>query len=302
MTEHDQPPAPARKGLKALAIVLGWSVLFGLIAIGFALSLTFAVGLGVAGSVGGAGEWLGAIAPAQIVVQGGALLAGGLVASYLVGLRRLGMSLADLRWRGEGVGSMPRGFGIGLLYGIVPAVGVLVASVVVGDARWVADQGSLGSWAASGGAIGAVLAPAALAEEVLFRGVPLVLMAAVVGRGPAVALVAAVFGMAHFMNPGVTSLGVANVALAGVLLGTVFYGVGGIWSAFGAHLGWNATLASSGAAVSGVPFDVPFLDYEAGGPAWLTGGSFGPEGGILATVMLTAAVIVAVRRVRSAEE
>ena len=62
MTEHDQPPAPAGGGVKPLAIALGWSVLFGLIAVGFALSVTFLVGLGVAGSVGVAGEWLGAIA------------------------------------------------------------------------------------------------------------------------------------------------------------------------------------------------------------------------------------------------
>lgn len=297
MTEPGQPPAPA--WLKPLAISVGWSLLFGIIASGFAVSVAFVVGLAVAGSADGAGEWLTIIAPAQIIVQGGALLAGGLIASYLVGLKRLQLSLEHLRWRG--VGSIPRGFGIGFLFGAVPAVAVLVGSVAVGDAHWVSDEGTLASWVASGGAIGATLAPAALAEEVLFRGVPLVLMAAVIGRGSAVVSVAAIFGLMHFLNPNVTGLGVANVALAGVLLGTVFYGVGGIWSAFGAHLGWNATLASSGAAVSGVPFDVPFLDYQAGGPGWLTGGAFGPEGGLMATAMLSAAVIVAARRVRSVE-
>jgi membrane protease YdiL (CAAX protease family) len=261
--------------------------------------LTFVAGLGVAGSAEGAVEWLSVIGPAQIAVQGGALLGGGLVASYLVGILRLGMSLQDLRWRCAE--SPQRGFGIGLLFGMVPAVGVLLGSIIIGDARWVADQGNLVAWAASGGAIGAILAPAALAEEVLFRGVPLVLFAAVMGRGWAVVCGAIVFGVAHMMNPNVTGLGMVNVALAGVLLGAVFYGAGGIWSAFGAHLGWNATLASSGAAVSGVPFDVPFLDYEPGGPAWLTGGSFGPEGGLLATVMLAATVVVAVRWARRVE-
>ena len=296
MIEPGQQPASA--GPKPFATAVGWSLLFGIIAYGSALSVAFVVGLGVAGSARGAGEWLAVIAPAQILVHGGALLSGGLMASYLVGLKRLELSPEDLRW--SGVGSIPRGFGIGLLYGAVPAIGVLVGSVAVG-ARWVPDQGTLAAWMASGGAIGATLAPAALAEEVLFRGVPLVLIAAVLGRGSAVVLVAALFGSAHFLNPNVTGLGVANVALAGVLLGTVFYGVGGIWSAFGAHLGWNATLASSGAAVSGVPFDVPFLDYQVGGPGWLTGGAFGPEGGVMATAMLAVAVIVAARRVRSVE-
>jgi hypothetical protein len=44
-----------------------------------------------------------------------------------------------------------------------------------------------------------------------------------------------------------------------------------------------------------VPFQIPFLDYEAGGPAWLTGGAFGPEGGLASTLALTIAVLVARR-------
>ena len=59
-----------------------------------------------------------------------------------------------------------------------------------------------------------------------------------------------------------------------------------MWTAFGAHLGWNATLAALAAPVSGLPFDIPYIDYRMGGPAWLTGGAFGPEGGLLATVAL----------------
>ena len=58
-----------------------------------------------------------------------------------------------------------------------------------------------------------------------------------------------------------------------------------MWTAFGAHLGWNATLAALAAPVSGLPFDIPYIDYRMGGPAWLTGGAFGPEGGLLATAV-----------------
>jgi hypothetical protein len=35
-----------------------------------------------------------------------------------------------------------------------------------------------------------------------------------------------------------------------------------------------------------------------GGPAWLTGGAFGPEGGLLSTVAITSAIILAVQWVR----
>ena len=54
--------------------------------------------------------------------------------------------------------------------------------------------------------------------------------------------------------------------------------------------------AALGAPVSGLPFpDAPFLDYHPGGPAWLSGGSFGPEGGLLASATLVAATAAVIR-------
>ena len=60
----------------------------------------------------------------------------------------------------------------------------------------------------------------------------------------------------------------------------------GMWAAFGLHLGWNWTLAALDAPVSGLELHVPLIDYYPGGPAWLTGGAFGPEGGVLGTLAL----------------
>jgi hypothetical protein len=140
-----------------------------------------------------------------------------------------------------------------------------------------------------------VLAPAALSEEVVFRGVPLVLLAAVLGRGTAIVAIAIPFALAHLFNPNLTPLGVGNIALAGVFLGLAFYAPGGLWTAWGAHLGWNGLLACLDTPVSGVPFDIPALDYRPGEPTWLTGGAFGPEGGLAATLALTLAIAAAVR-------
>ena len=109
---------------------------------------------------------------------------------------------------------------------------------------------------------------------------------------------ALLFGLAHLANPGVTPLAVANIAAAGIFLGLAFYAPGGIFTAFGAHLGWNATLAALDAPVSGLPFTIPAIDYVAGGPAWLTGGAFGPEGGLTATTAIALACLATARWIR----
>ena len=114
----------------------------------------------------------------------------------------------------------------------------------------------------------------------------------------ATVLTALAFGWLHGNNPSVTPLGLVNIGLAGVFLAAAFWAPGGIWTATGAHLGWNALIVSLDAPVSGIPFAMPFLDYDPGAPAWLTGGSFGPEGGALATLTIVGATALAIRWTR----
>jgi membrane protease YdiL (CAAX protease family) len=159
----------------------------------------------------------------------------------------------------------------------------------VAGASWVPDQGTVTAWLGQSAKSALVLLPAAAWEELAFRGVPLVLLAAAFGRVPAVLLTAAAFAVLHGLNPSLTPLGLANIGLAGIFLAVAFWAPGGIWTAIGAHLGWNAVMASLDAPVSGLPFAMPFIDYAPGAPAWLTGGSFGPEGGVLATLTIAGA-------------
>jgi membrane protease YdiL (CAAX protease family) len=199
----------------------------------------------------------------------------------------LRLTLEDLRWRPfAGAG---RGFSLGLVLGALPAVLALGLSLVVGDARFLRDSGGPLGYLGVVGRTALILAPAALVEELIFRGVGQVVLARAFGRVPAILALSAVFALAHIFNPNTTSLGLANIALAGVFLGLAFYAPGGIWTAWGAHLGWNGTLAAMDAPVSGLPFRIPWIDYQPGGPAWLTGGSFGPEGGLLATAAIALA-------------
>ena len=133
----------------------------------------------------------------------------------------------------------------------------MMMGVFAAGAGWIHDGGSMGQWVGQVGKTVLILVPAALAEELMFRGLPLVVAARAIGRGRAIVLLSVLFALAHLSNPEVTAAGIGNIALAGIFLSLAFYSPGGMWTAFGAHLGWNATLAALAAPVSGLPFDIP---------------------------------------------
>src|SRR6266513_2900391 len=159
--------------------------------------------------------------------------------------------------------------------------------------------------AMAAGAAGLAVLLAALTEELAFRGYPLRRLADAVGAVPATSLGAIGFGLAHLGNPSATAFSTVNVALAGVWLACAFLSPGGMPLAWGAHFGWNATLALGfEAPVSGYVFPSPAVAYRAGPHGWIDGGAFGPEGGIVTTLVMlagTAALVTWSRRSRKAE-
>jgi membrane protease YdiL (CAAX protease family) len=234
--------------------------------------------------------------PLFALVQGVALLLGFGLATWVVGRWALGLDAIALRWRAR---LEPfRGFAAGLALGILPAAVAMMLGVFTAGAGWLRDTGSLADWLAQSSKTVLILAPAALAEEMMFRGLPMVVAARLMGRGRAIVLLSVLFALAHIRNPDVTAAGLGNIALAGIWLSLAFFSPGGMWTAFGAHLGWNATLAALAAPVSGLPFEIPYIDYHMGRPAWLTGGAFGPEGGLLATFAITVTVVLVAQWVR----
>lgn len=287
-------PTPGPQARIGWGPAVGWSIVFLIAAFVLAGLVSFVAAIAVTGSAEGAARWLTRPGAGPLIVQGVAVLLVALPLTWLIGVRIARLRWADLRYERGARGL--RGFGGGLGIGTLAAGAAVLLAVLLGDAVWVADAGGAGAYGTRVLGTLAVLAPAALAEEVLFRGVPLVLLAAAFGRGPAIVALAALFGLAHLQNPNVTTLGVVNIMAAGVFLGLAFYAPGGLWTAFGAHLGWNGTLAALDAPVSGLPFQIPMIDYEPGGPQWLTGGAFGPEGGLTATVAIALASALTARR------
>lgn len=223
-------------------------------------------------------------------VQTAATLAAFGLATWVFGVRLGGLDPSALRWRGEGRWALR-----GTVLGGLPALLAMAIAVPLAGAAWVPDGGTGSAWLATLPGLALVLLPAAFAEEFAFRGAGLVLLARAIGRPAAVAALAIFFALAHVLNPEATTLGLVNVGLAGIFLGAVFYLPGGLWTATAAHFAWNFTLAILAAPVSGLPFLLPGLDYLPGSPPWLSGGTFGPEGGVIATAVLFLATVVAMR-------
>ncbi len=265
---------------------VGWAVLF--LAAGFAVMLVVAT-LGARFIPGVDRQNMAHL----ILLQSAGGLVGYGLLTWALGIRGLRLTLADLRYLP--LSRAGQGLGLGFLLGSAPAAIAIALSLLAGGASFLPDSGTGSDYLRSVALTTLLLAPAALVEELMFRGVGQVVLARAFGRVPAVLALSGVFALAHLLNPNSTALGLVNIALAGVFLGLAFYAPGGIWTAWGAHLGWNATLAAFDAPVSGLPFPIPLIDYAPGAPQWLTGGSFGPEGGLVATVAILLATAAAWR-------
>jgi hypothetical protein len=136
---------------------------------------------------------------------------------------------------------------------------------------------------------GALLFVAALAEEAAFRGYPLQTLTRSGLMWLGVLLTSVPFGFAHLLNPNVVpGVTFANTALAGVWLAAAYLKTRSLWFPLGVHWGWNLSLGwLFGLPVSGGRLvSTSFLRGDDIGPAWLTGGDYGIEGGAACTVAL----------------
>lgn len=129
----------------------------------------------------------------------------------------------------------------------------------------------------------AVFLPAAVHEELLFRGYPFQKLFAW-NRTFAILFGAVLFAALHLGNPSVSLLGLANILLGGILLGLAYARYGRLWFPIGLHLAWNLmTGPVLGHEVSGYEAMSTVLVESGSGPAWLTGGEFGIEGSVWMT-------------------
>jgi hypothetical protein len=99
----------------------------------------------------------------------------------------------------------------------------------------------------------------------------------------------------HLKNPNVVAgFTFVNTALAGVWLAVAYLKTRSLWFPLGIHWAWNWAMASVfGLPVSGITelASNSLLHGIDLGPAWLTGGSYGPEGGLACTIALIVSTI-----------
>ena len=148
-----------------------------------------------------------------------------------------------------------------------------------------------------------MLAPAALWEELLVRGYAFAALRRGVGDLSAVALTSVAFGLLHLQNEGANLQAVGQVVFAGVWLCGVLLVTESLYAAWAAHLGWNWMMAAIlHAPVSGLGFAVPDFRVVDAGPDWATGGAWGPEAGLGATLGMAATLIFLFARRTRREE
>ena len=236
---------------------------------------------------------VGAVAAAQVVVKllKGVLSLGGalpalyylvyLLTSVLVAyfVYRAYVRLVEKRPVSElsGAGA-PGELGIGA------AVGFGLVAVVVGT-FWILGYYRI----ASANALGVVFVSlandgaGAFVEEVVLRGIVFRITEERLGTWVALAICVVLFALLHLASPNATLTSTVVVGVeGGVLLSAAYVLTRRLWLPIGIHFGWDF----SQDAIFGVGKGVKgLMDGELGGPVWLSGGSAGIEGSVVALLL-----------------
>jgi membrane protease YdiL (CAAX protease family) len=130
-------------------------------------------------------------------------------------------------------------------------------------------------------------------EEFLFRGYTQFTMASGLGFWPAATSLSAAFGALHLGNGGEDKVGALSVFVIGMFFCFTLRRTGSLWFAVGLHAAfdWGETFLFS-APDSGIVAPGHLLNSSFRGPAWLTGGTVGPEGSVMAFAVVALAAAI----------
>ena len=135
---------------------------------------------------------------------------------------------------------------------------------------------------------------AAILEEILFRGIIFRITEEKLGSYLSLLISALLFGAIHLMNPNSSLIAAFGLAIqAGFLLGAAYIYSRNLWFPIAIHFAWNFTQSGIfGAATSGNNVGKSLITSKIEGNEWITGGKFGPEGSVQATLFCLMAAII----------
>ena len=132
------------------------------------------------------------------------------------------------------------------------------------------------------------------AEEVLIRGWVLPVIGARYKPWLGLLISSIIFALLHGLNPGLSAIALVNLALFGVFAGLYAMREGSMWGISALHSVWNWVQGNFfGFQVSGTDAEGgTLINLMETGAVWLTGGEFGPEGGLAVTIVLLVGIAI----------
>jgi membrane protease YdiL (CAAX protease family) len=186
----------------------------------------------------------------------------------------------------------------GFARGALVAVGLLSAAnlLILSTTGFRHAAGSGADW----GYVLALFVPAAIHEELVFRGY-LFQKPARLNLTAAILVTSFLFAFVHGGNPSVGWIALVNIFLAGLLLALSWVWRRNLWIPIGMHVVWNLFSGPVlGHEVSGMVLSSSVLRTIDPGPALLTGGAFGIEASIYLTFAEIGAIAFVIWRIRAA--
>lgn len=137
--------------------------------------------------------------------------------------------------------------------------------------------------------------PQGASEELMFRGYMLPRLSSRFGRAAAVLLTSLLFSLLHMGNAGFSVIAFTNLILIAVFFALLSIYTQQIWTVCGAHAVWNFAQGNLfGLEVSGTQSAARLIQtsYSTGSYPLMTGGTFGPEGGLIVTGVIILCLLI----------
>ena len=219
----------------------------------------------------------------------------------------LGYSYMEMAWdnsreplRAFGLAARPgqaSEFAIGAALGWGMVTVTLLVIAVVGH-LYVRLSGTPHAWAMLG-LQGLILAAGSLAAEIAFRGYPFQKLVQATGPFSATILAGIFFGLLRVETPGATPAAMWISGVAAVLLSVAYLRTHALWVCWGLHFAWIASIALLfGQPLAGSRESASVIQTYVDGPTWLTGSEYGPEGSVVALIVLWIGLYILVRVTR----